>query len=52
MIDWNQVENDERHCLSDRLAPWIELYPDVEVTEVVDLDKPSERFYGAPWTHS
>jgi nucleotide-binding universal stress UspA family protein len=41
MIDWNQVENDERHCLSDRLAPWIDLYPDVEVTEVVDLDKPS-----------
>jgi nucleotide-binding universal stress UspA family protein len=40
MIDWNKVESDARRHLSDRLAPWIDLYPDVEVTAVVDLDKP------------
>jgi hypothetical protein len=41
MIDWNQVENDERQCFLDRLVPWIELYAGVAVTEVVDPDKPS-----------
>ena len=41
MIDWNQLENDERQHLSDSLAPLINLYPDVEVTQVVDPDKPS-----------
>lgn len=41
MIDWNKLENDERLHLSDNLAPLIKLYPDVEVTQVVDPDKPS-----------
>jgi nucleotide-binding universal stress UspA family protein len=41
MIDWNRLENDERQHLSDRLAQWISVYPDVEVTQVVDPDKPS-----------
>jgi nucleotide-binding universal stress UspA family protein len=39
MIDWDAVENDERQHLSDTLAPWIGLYPDVDVTCVVDPDK-------------
>jgi nucleotide-binding universal stress UspA family protein len=41
MIDWGKVESDAQQHLSDALLPWIELYPDVEVTEVVDPDKPS-----------
>jgi nucleotide-binding universal stress UspA family protein len=41
MIDWDQFENDERQHLSDSLAPWINTYPGVEVTQVVDPDKPS-----------
>jgi nucleotide-binding universal stress UspA family protein len=40
MIDWNQLEIDERQHLSDSIAPLVKLYPDVEVTEVVELDKP------------
>jgi nucleotide-binding universal stress UspA family protein len=42
MIDWSAVEKDERQHLSERLAPWIDLYPDVDVTCVVDPDKPSK----------
>ena len=41
LIDWDQVENDARQHLSDSLFPWIRLYPDVELTEVTDSDKPS-----------
>ncbi len=41
MIDWDQFENDERQHLSDSLAPWIKMYPDVEVTQVVDPNTPS-----------
>ena len=40
MIDWNKVENDARRHLSDVLSPWGELYPDVEVAQIVDPDKP------------
>jgi len=41
MIDWVEAENAERKYLSDRLAPWIDLYPNVDVTCVVDADKAS-----------
>ena len=41
MIDWNKVENDARRHLSDVLSPWGELYPDVEVAQIVDPDKPT-----------
>jgi nucleotide-binding universal stress UspA family protein len=41
MIDWNQVERDARKHLSDALSPWVELYPNVEVSQIVDQDKPS-----------
>jgi nucleotide-binding universal stress UspA family protein len=41
MIFWRQVEDDARQHLSDTLMPWIDLYPNVEVVEVVDSDKPS-----------
>lgn len=40
MIDSNTFESDERQHLSDSLAPLINLYPDVEVTQIVDPDKP------------
>jgi nucleotide-binding universal stress UspA family protein len=40
MIDWNQLENDARQHLSRRLAPLIGLYPDIRVTEIIELDKP------------
>ena len=46
MIDWEEVENDARQHLSDTLMPWIDLYPDVDVTEVVDSDKPSRALLG------
>ena len=41
MIDWEELEHAERLHLSEMLAPLFGLYPDVPVTEVVDLDKPS-----------
>jgi nucleotide-binding universal stress UspA family protein len=41
MIDWEELEHAERLQLSEMLAPLFGLYPDVPVTEVVDLDKPS-----------
>jgi nucleotide-binding universal stress UspA family protein len=41
MIDWDAVENDERQHLSEMLAPWMDLYPDVDVTCVVNADKAS-----------
>lgn len=41
MIDWGHVERDARQHLSDMLMPWIDLYPGVYVTEVVDSDRPS-----------
>ncbi|WP_101949613.1 universal stress protein [Mycobacterium sp. 3519A] len=41
LIDWKQLEDDERQHLSDSIAPLIKLYPDVAVTQIVDLDGPS-----------
>ena len=41
MIDWDAVENDERQHLADVVAPWIKIHPDVDVTCVVDPDRPS-----------
>lgn len=41
MIDWNAVHADQREHLVDALAPWTRQYPDVDVTYVVDQDKPS-----------
>lgn len=41
MIDWEQLEKEERQYLSDQLAQLMGLYPQVEVTQIVELDKPS-----------
>lgn len=41
MIDWNAMEADEQQHLSDKLAPWVEKYPGVEVSFVVDPESPS-----------
>src|SRR6476619_570856 len=41
MIDWGHVERDAPQHLSDMLMPWIDLYPGVYVTEIVDSDRPS-----------
>jgi nucleotide-binding universal stress UspA family protein len=41
MIDWHQVERDARRHISDVISPWVELYPDVEVSSIVEADKPS-----------
>ena len=41
LIDWNQIENQQRQHLSETLAPWIKRYPSVDVTCFVDPDKPS-----------
>jgi nucleotide-binding universal stress UspA family protein len=39
--DWKPLENGERQYLSNALSRWTKLYPDVEVTQVTDADKPS-----------
>jgi nucleotide-binding universal stress UspA family protein len=41
MIDWDQVENEAQQYLSDVLRPWIKVYPDVVVSQIVDPDRPS-----------
>jgi nucleotide-binding universal stress UspA family protein len=41
VIDWKEVVTSERQRLSEKLAPWMERYPDVEVTCVVEMEKPS-----------
>ncbi len=41
MIDWDAVQADERARLETTLAPWTRQYPEVDVTYVVDRDKPS-----------
>lgn len=41
MIDWDEIESDERQLLADAIAPWIKLHPDVGVTCVVEPDRPS-----------
>jgi nucleotide-binding universal stress UspA family protein len=41
MVDWNQVEYAAQQHLWDTLAPWVDLYPDVDVTDIVESDKPS-----------
>jgi nucleotide-binding universal stress UspA family protein len=41
MIDWGHVERDAPQHLSDMLMPWIDLYPGVYVTKIVDSDRPS-----------
>jgi nucleotide-binding universal stress UspA family protein len=38
---WSQAESAARQYLSTTLMPWIDLYPNVEVTQVVDSDKVS-----------
>ena len=40
-ILWRQVETDAQQHLSKALLRWIDLYPNVEVTQVVAPDKPS-----------
>ena len=41
LIDWDEVENEHRQQLTEALAPWIKLYPNVDVACVVERDKPS-----------
>jgi nucleotide-binding universal stress UspA family protein len=41
LIDWDALEAAENQHLTDVLAPWRKRYPNVEVTCVVDPDKPS-----------
>jgi nucleotide-binding universal stress UspA family protein len=39
-ILWAQVESDAQQHLSESLLPWIDLYPNVDVAEIVEPDKP------------
>lgn len=41
VIDWKEVESGERKRLSERLNPWRQRYPDVDVKCVVEMEKPS-----------
>jgi nucleotide-binding universal stress UspA family protein len=42
MIDWAAVEDDHRTRLSNALQPWMERYPDVKVTCVVEATRPDK----------
>ena len=39
LIDWDAVENEQIRTLQTTLAPWIQRYPDVRVTTVVEQVK-------------
>lgn len=39
-IAWRRLENDARQHLSDALSPWVDIYPNVDVTEIVDHADP------------
>jgi nucleotide-binding universal stress UspA family protein len=39
-VDWDEVEDDERRVLTESLAKWQDLYPDVRVERVVLRDRP------------
>jgi nucleotide-binding universal stress UspA family protein len=41
LLDWDAVEADAHRLLAERLAGWIEKYPDVEVRRVVVRDRPA-----------
>lgn len=41
VIDWKEVEDTERQRLWEKLTPWMGRYPDVKVTCVVEMEKPS-----------
>jgi nucleotide-binding universal stress UspA family protein len=41
LLDWDAVEADAHRLLAERLAGWIEKYPDVEVRRVVVQDRPA-----------
>ncbi len=48
-VDWEQVDEDERRLLTQRLAGWQEKYPDVRVRSMVLRDRPVRALirYGA-----
>jgi hypothetical protein len=48
MNNWDAVESVAQQHLSERLAPWIGLYPDVDVTCIVDPDKASRLSCAKP----
>jgi nucleotide-binding universal stress UspA family protein len=39
-VEWATVQAEEERLLTDRLAPWREKYPDLEVRRVVTKDRP------------
>ncbi|MDF3048967.1 MAG: universal stress protein [Pseudonocardia sp.] len=41
LMDWDAVESDEREVLAERLADWLEKYPDVPVRRLVVRDRPA-----------
>jgi len=41
MVDWNAVEKSENEALETNLAPFVEKYPDVNVTEIVAQVSPA-----------
>ncbi|MCY7343606.1 MAG: universal stress protein [Pseudonocardia sp.] len=51
LLDWADVEADERQLLADRVSGWIEKYPNVPVEQVLTRDRPApsllERAAGA-----
>ena len=47
VIDWKEVESGELNRLSETLSPWLQRYPDAEVSCIVETEKPSR----APLRH-
>jgi nucleotide-binding universal stress UspA family protein len=41
LVDWQAVETEEQRVLAERLAPWTEKHPALEVRRVVTTDRPA-----------
>jgi nucleotide-binding universal stress UspA family protein len=40
-VDWDEVDREEHRVLDERLATWVEKYPEVQVERIVARDTPS-----------
>lgn len=43
MLDWEAIREDQRRVLDERLAGWLDKYPEVTVKAVVEQDRPAHR---------
>ncbi|MGH4025866.1 MAG: universal stress protein [Pseudonocardiaceae bacterium] len=43
LLDWEAIREDQRRVLDERLAGWLDKYPEVTVKAVVEQDRPAHR---------